>query len=63
MKIAAHILAYNVDKFIEPVLKNLENNVEKFYIAYSEYPWNYNPINKLLYKNETNLEYLNSNAK
>jgi hypothetical protein len=60
MKIAAHILAYNVDKFIEPVLKNLENNVDKVYIAYSEYPWNYNPINKLLYKNETNLEYLNS---
>jgi hypothetical protein len=34
MKIAAHVLAYNVDKFIAPVIKNLEKNVDKIFIAY-----------------------------
>jgi hypothetical protein len=58
MKIAAHVLAYNVNRFIKPVIENLENNVDKIYIAYSDYPWSYNAEKKELFKNTTTLEYL-----
>jgi hypothetical protein len=60
MRIAAHILAYNVDKFIEPVINNLENNVEKIFIAYSKIPFNYNKEIRydVAYENKTSLSYL-----
>lgn len=57
MKIAAHVLAYNVNKFIAPVIKNLENNVDKIFIAYSELPWSYNENNRNNI-NKTSLSYL-----
>ena len=38
MKIAAHVLAYNVNRFLKPVLENLEPHVDKIYIAHSERP-------------------------
>jgi hypothetical protein len=58
MKIAAHALAYNVDKFIAPVIKNLEKNVDKIFIAYSEFPFSYNKEARKNNKNPTKLSYL-----
>ena len=41
MKIATHVLAYNVNRFLKEVLENMEPHVDKIYIAYSEKPWGY----------------------
>ncbi len=41
MKIAAHVLAYNVNRFLEAVLKNIEPHVDKIYIAHAERPFGY----------------------
>ncbi len=41
MKIAAHVLAYNVNRFLEAVLKNIEPHVDKIYITHAERPFGY----------------------
>src|SRR5688572_20963407 len=41
MKIAAHVLGYNVTRFLKAVLENLEPHVDKIYIAHSERPFGY----------------------
>lgn len=41
MKIAVHILAYNVTRFIQAVLENALPHVDKIYIAYPNRPWGY----------------------
>jgi len=41
MQIAAHVLAYNVSRFIQPVLRNIEPFVDKIYVAHSTRPWAY----------------------
>ncbi len=41
MKIAAHVLAYNVTRFLKPVLENIEPHVDKIYIAHAELPFGY----------------------
>lgn len=41
MQIAAHILAYNINRFLKPVLQNLEHHVDKIYVAHSERPLGY----------------------
>jgi len=43
MQIAAHVLAYNVSRFIRPVLKNMEPFVDKIYVAHSTCPFAYVP--------------------
>lgn len=43
MQIAAHVLAYNVSRFIQPVLRNVEPFVDKIYVAHSIHPWDYAP--------------------
>lgn len=55
MKIAAHVLAYDVNRFIGPVIENLEKQVDKIYIAYSELPWGYNIEARSSKKNPTRL--------
>jgi len=58
MKIATHILFFNQDRWI---LKNIEMVapfVDKIYVAWSEYPWSYNPAARNQFKNKSNPELL-----
>lgn len=41
MKIAAHVLSYNVNRFLKAVLENIEPHVDKIYIAYADRPFGY----------------------
>jgi len=41
MQIAAHVLAYNVNRFLKAVIENIEPHVDKIYIAYPTRPWGY----------------------
>lgn len=58
MKVAVHILTYNVDTFIEAVLRNIEHQVDKVYLAYPTRPWGYTENSRNTYSNPTKLEYL-----
>jgi len=42
-KFAAHVLLFDCQKFILPMLENCGPYVEKIYVAYSKTPWRYNP--------------------
>jgi hypothetical protein len=55
MRIAAHFLAYNVSRFIKPVLENLEPHVDKIYVAYSERPFGYLEKSQQTLKNQTSV--------
>jgi hypothetical protein len=56
MKIAVHILAYNVNRFLKSVLLNVEPHVDKIYIAYPEKPFSYNTESYLTKTNPTKIE-------
>lgn len=56
MKIAAHVLGYNVTRFLKPVLENLEPHVDKIYIAYSELPFGYIEKSRQTKRNPTKVE-------
>jgi hypothetical protein len=60
MKIAVHILAYNVSGFIASVLANVEPYVDRIYIAHSERPFGYTPDSRLNHRNPTSVSYLRS---
>ena len=58
MKFATHLILFGNDKW---VLKNIENVypfVEKIYIAYSKFPWIYNPESRDLYTKELDLSFI-----
>ncbi|PHY12993.1 hypothetical protein CSW58_08830, partial [Caulobacter sp. B11] len=55
MKIACHILSYNVDLFIDHVLENSAPNVDKIFITYSVLPWGYNKEARSTKTNPTTL--------
>lgn len=42
-RFAAHVLLFDCQKFILPMLDNCGPHVEKIYVAYSPVPWTYNP--------------------
>ncbi|SHF73083.1 hypothetical protein [Flavisolibacter ginsengisoli] len=56
MKLAAHVLAYNVNRFLKAVIGNLEPHVDKIYIAYPERPFGYNTASRQNLVNPTKLE-------
>lgn len=56
MKIAAHVLAYNVSRFIKPVLENLEPHVDKIYVAHAQRPFGYNEKARNSKVNPTTIE-------
>lgn len=58
MKIAAHLLAYNVNNTLFEVLKNISPHVDKIFIAYSENPWGYLQNNNVKRKNPTSLKFV-----
>ena len=55
MQVACHILAYNVDLFIDHVLQNCASHVDKIYITYSARPWGYTPSSRETHTNPTTL--------
>jgi hypothetical protein len=55
MQIAAHVLAYNVTRFIQPVLLNMEPFVDKIYVAHSPRPFGYLPCVRESKSNPTTL--------
>lgn len=56
MKIAVHVLAYNVNRFLVPVLKNIEPHVDKIFIAHSEKPWGYVEESRNKFTNPTTID-------
>jgi hypothetical protein len=56
MQIAAHVLAYNVNRFLKPVLENIEPHVDKIYVAHSEKPFGYVKGARQTHKNPTTIE-------
>lgn len=54
MKIATHVLLFNQDKWILRNIEMIAPFVDKIYIAWSEYPWTYNPNARSQFKNSSN---------
>ena len=63
MRIAVHILGYNVNRFIGLAIENASPNVEKIYVAYSKYPWTYDKSAKDKYINPTTIEIIKNSDK
>ncbi len=58
MKFSTQVLLFGNDKWI---MKNIENSyphVDKIYIAYSKYPWGYNPKARELHTTELDLSII-----
>jgi len=58
MKIATHLLFFNQDNFILKNIEMIAPFVDKIYVAWSEFPWLYNPQARDLFKNKSNPEFL-----
>jgi len=59
MQIAVHVLAYDVNRYINAMLRNVAPHVDKIYIAYPQRPWNYIPSSRETRVNPTRLEDIN----
>jgi hypothetical protein len=59
MQLAVHVLAYDVNAYINPMLRNVAPHVEKIYLAYPKRPWNYIPSSRETRTNPTELEDIN----
>ncbi len=55
MRIAVHVLAYDVDRYINAMLRNVAPHVDKIYLAYPKRPWNYIPTSRESRTNPTKL--------
>lgn len=62
MKIAAHVLAYDVDRFINAMLRNLGPWVDRIYLAYPDRPFGYVASSRETKKNPTALEAIDFGA-
>jgi len=60
MQIAVHILAYDVDLYINAMLQNVGPWVDKIYIAYPPRPWDYIPSSRDTRTNPTRLESIDA---
>lgn len=58
MKFATFVLAYNQDKWIMRNIENAYPHVDKIYVGYSHYPWNYNPASRYSKLNSFNIDIL-----
>lgn len=62
MQIAAHVLAYNVNRFIGPVLQNIAPHVDKIFVAHAEKPFGYVPEAREGFRNPTRKEHIEAAA-
>lgn len=58
MKIATHILLFNQDRWILKNIEMIAPFVDKIYVAWSEYPWSYNPQARNNFTNSSNPDIL-----
>jgi hypothetical protein len=56
MKVALHVLAYDVGRFINPMLRNAAPWVDRIYIAYPKRPFSYSPESRENKVNPTRVE-------
>lgn len=63
MQVAAQILSYNVNRFIESCIEHSIDFIDQIYIAHSELPWGYNQEARETKINPTTLDMLKSVAK
>lgn len=57
-RFAAYALLFNTGNWILRMIENCAPHVEKIYIAYSPYPWTYNPSARKNFMNRTSPEIL-----
>lgn len=63
MKIAVHVLGYNVTRFAAAVIANALPHVDRMYVAYSRRPWVYNKLARDNFENPTAIsEFTNSTS-
>lgn len=55
VKFATHIVLFGQDKWIMKNIENSYSHVDRIYIAYSKYPWAYNPHARNNYTNSFDL--------
>lgn len=53
MRVAGHVLAYNVDRFLPHVVENCGRFVDKIFIVRPERPWAYAPGSRATRTNPT----------
>ena len=58
MKIATHILLFNQDRWILKNIEMIAPFVDKIYVAWSEFPWSYNPNARGNFKNNSHPDIL-----
>lgn len=58
MKFATYAMIFNQDKWVMPYLENVYPHVDKIYLSYSKYPWNYNPQARNSYTNKYDLNLI-----
>lgn len=61
MRIALQVIAFNVDPWINSMLRNAAPHVDKIFIAFPPRPWGYSSKARESLKNPTNLESLQLN--
>ncbi len=59
MKVAAHVIAYDVNRFINPMLRNVAPWVDKIYVAYPPRPFDYIPSSREQRRNQTKISDIN----
>jgi hypothetical protein len=55
MQTALHVIAYDVNRYINEMLRNIPSWVDKVYLAYPQRPWNYIPTSRETRVNPTKL--------
>lgn len=60
MRIAAHILAYNVSRFLPHVLDNVCPHVDKVFVAYPTRPFSYSKSSRFSKRNPTDIKEIYS---
>jgi hypothetical protein len=56
MQLAVHVLTYDVNRYINAMLRNVAPHVDKIYLAYSKRPFSYIPSSRETRTNPTHLE-------
>jgi hypothetical protein len=60
MRLASHMLAYNVDQFLPDVVDNAAAHVERLFVALPKRPWAYNPAMRERERNKTTIDSFRS---
>ncbi len=53
-KFSVHVLLFSNEEYVLKMIQNCGDFVDKIYVAYSEFPWSYNPNARNQFKNTSN---------